>query len=315
MKRILTITLNPALDLTTTVPALVSDRKMRCTPPRIEPGGGGVNVSRAISKLGRSSIPFVAIGGGVGDELRSRLQAEGIDGIWFDTGAPTRQSFAVHDATAAVQYRFVLPGSPWSSQTWQSGLETLTSLLQPDDLIVISGSLPPGVPKHAHRTIAELARYDGQHIIVDTSGEPLATLAGGSPSRVDTIVMDETEALSLIQEERMEVSSTIKLAREIVERRNARFVIVTLGARGAVAIKDDEAWRVTPPPVEVASKVGAGDSFVAGLAIGLAEGQPVANAITLAMGAAASAVTTPASQLCTREGAEKYTRHVRVRQI
>lgn len=315
MKRVLTITLNPALDLTTTVPVLLSDRKLRCSPPRIEPGGGGVNVSRAISKLGRSSTAFVAIGGGIGDEVRARLQAEGIEGVWFDTGLPTRQSFAVHDKAAAVQYRFVLPGSPWSAETWQSGLERLTSLLEADDLIIISGSLPPGIPMNAHQIIATSAKHDSQHIIVDTSGEPLATLVDGGPSRVDTIVMDENEALSLVAQESLDVPGAAELARGICRRGAARLVVVTLGGRGAVGARQDAAWHVAPPRVKVASKVGAGDSFVAGLAIGIAESKPISDVLTYAMGAAASAVTTPASELCTREGTETYASQVTCLQV
>jgi 6-phosphofructokinase 2 len=315
MKRTLTVTLNPALDLTTAVPAMVSGRKMRCEVPRVEPGGGGVNVSRAIAKLGRSSKAFVAIGGGIGKELRARLRIAGIDGVWFDAEVPTRQSFAVHDKAAAVQYRFVLPGETWSLPKWRECTTTLAALFQPDDLIIISGSLPPGVPKDAHRIIAGLADSNGQHVIVDTSGEPLATIALGGASRINTIVMDESEALSLTQQVRLEMSAAVELGRTIVARGAARLVIVTLGERGAVAVECNGTWHVAPPRVSVASKVGAGDSFVAGLTIGLAENRTLPDALTYAMGAAASAVTTPASELCTREGTETLALQVTCRKL
>lgn len=86
MQQILTVTLNPALDVTTSVEAVVAGRKLRCEVPRVEPGGGGVNVSRAISKLGRDSLAFAAVGGAVGAEFRERLENEGVVCKWFDAG-------------------------------------------------------------------------------------------------------------------------------------------------------------------------------------------------------------------------------------
>jgi 6-phosphofructokinase 2 len=306
MKRILTVTFNPALDITTAVDVVVSGRKLRCDAPRIDPGGGGVNVSRAIAQLGRESIAFAAIGGAIGSEFRERLEREGIDCVWFEMEQTTRQSLAVHDREMSEQFRFVLPGPVWSAADWRDCLRLLRAQFRAGDIVVVSGSLPPGVPPDAHRVLAELLSGSDTQVIADTNGPALAAIASGTGNSIHVLVTDEHEAARLLEMASIAIADARELAVRLVSDQVARNVLITLGPRGVLAADEDGVWFVTPPDVEVVSKVGAGDSFVAGLAIGLAQGQAMPESLKYAMGAATSAVTTPGTELCELEGTERY---------
>lgn len=306
MGRIITITFNPAVDLTTSVRSVVSGPKLRCSQPRIDPGGGGINVSRAIAKLGFKSIALAAIGGVAGEMLKCQVEQQGLDAKWVKIDGETRQSFTVHDESTREQYRFVLPGPRWSSAAFLGWLKTVSQLFQANDFVVASGSLPPGVPSDAYHQLAEIAAGAGAKLIVDTSGPALEALVRKPGAALSVLVMDEDEASQLAGVPYVEIDDAIRIGGSLISDRIAETIVVTLGGRAAVATSPLGKLCVFPPEVPVCSKVGAGDSFVAGLVIGLSERRPLSQTLSYAMGAATSAVTTPATELCAREGAERY---------
>lgn len=313
MSRILTVTLNPALDLTTGVARLEEGHKMRCTPPQTDPGGGGANVSRAIRKLGGASEAFICTGAPLGLTYRERFEAGGLPAIWHDCGVPTRQSIAVHDHATGGQYRFVMPGEPWGEPVWQGALAALTQAMRPGDLVVLSGSQPPGVPEDFPRRLCAHAGRVGAKVIVDTSGRPLEVAAQPNTGAF-VLRMDHYEGMELMGWTEFGPPEAEALARELVARGAAEIAIVTLGGDGAWAATAEEAWRCAPPAVEVLSTTGAGDSFVAALAIGLSERRAFEETIAFAVAAAADAVTTAGTDLCTLEGTlEKLARVTRER--
>lgn len=306
MTRIVTVTLNPALDLTTAVDRLVDGDKLRCDTPTVEAGGGGVNVSRAIAKLGRASLPFVAVGGGTGQVFKDTLEAEGLTAAWFTIPAPPRQSLAVHERASGAQYRFVLPGAQWAEGLCAEVMAALRDTVEAGDLVVASGSLPPGTPDDTYRQMAAEMAELNVRTVIDTSGRALEAVAAGGGAPAATLRMDQSEASQLLKQETLNTDEAIGLAQDLVAQGVARAVLITLGARGAVLVTAGQGWRVTPPKVTVASKVGAGDSLAAGFAIGLSEGWSWPDCLAYAMAAATSAVTTPGTELCTRAGTERY---------
>lgn len=303
MTRILTVTLNPALDITTAVESLVSGTKLRCRAPRIDAGGGGVNVSRAIAKLGGTSLAFLALGGPTGETLRRILETEGIEQECFEAEGDTRQSFAVHEESSGEQYRFILPGPRWSEAVFEAAIKRLRQLIKPGDYVVVSGSMPPGVGNDAAVRIVQLADSLDARIVTDISGPALTALSQGTSNQSLTLVMSENVAAGLAGRH-LDVPKAVELCRSLVDNGAAETVIATLGEIGAVAAKGSEAWHLVPLAVDVISKVGAGDSFAAGLIIGLYRTWPLSRALTYAMASASSAVTTPATELCTKEGTE-----------
>ena len=143
---ILTLTLNPALDMATEVPELIPGHKLRCAEPLLDPGGGGLNVSRAIKALGGDSLALVAIGGLTGDRLAGLIRAEGVTFLSILGPGETRQSLTVNEAISGKQYRFMLPGPVWGEAERARVFTLLRATARPGGISVISGSQPPGVP-------------------------------------------------------------------------------------------------------------------------------------------------------------------------
>ena len=307
---ILTVTLNPALDLTTDTGKVESGYKLRCGPARLDPGGGGVNVSRAIAKLGGRSRPFFAIGGPTGEIVKSLLAAQHIDAEWFAVTGLTRQSVVVNERSTGQQFRFVLPGPDWSATEAGAALDALETTLaarQPRiEYVVASGSLPPGLPEDFYNRIGALADRAGARFVLDTSGRMLDVAASGGQHPPYAWIMDQREAEYLAGGPLADLDALERFGQELKARKLAQILILTYGEGGAVALSETETFRATPPKVEVISKVGAGDSFVGGLMLKLSSGASLREACLYAVAAAASAVTSPATELCDSVQTERY---------
>ncbi len=307
---ILTLTVNPALDLSTDIDIIKSSTKLRCGPAVYDPGGGGVNVSRAIKKLGGESKAFVAIGGVTGQMLKSLLEGEGVETTWFEIDGLTRESFVVNERSSGKQFRFVLPGPDWSEQQTNDMLSALRQAIEAGGntvkYVVASGSLPPGVPDGLYNMVAELAEQAGAHLVFDSSGRAMdmAKQEGQHPPHL--WIMDQDEATHLAGSPIPDIEALEKLAIEFKNRNLAKILILSFSEGGAIAVSDDERLRILPPKVDVISKVGAGDSFVAGLVMKLAGGASLYEGCAFAVAAAASAVTTPATELCNGEQTRQY---------
>ena len=174
MQKIITLTVNPAIDKSTTVDRIVANSKLRCAIPRYDAGGGGINVSRAIKKLGGSSLCIYLAGGSTGDFLKNLLDEEGIDQKIVTTKALTRENLSVTDTSSNKQYRFGMPGLEIEESEWQEALKVLEERLSEGDYLVASGSLCPGIPIDFYQKVASIATKAKAKLILDTSGEPLA---------------------------------------------------------------------------------------------------------------------------------------------
>ena len=298
MPSILTVTLNPALDVTTAVDKLLPQQKLRCGVPRYHPGGGGVNVSRAIKELGGTSRAFIAVGGNTGEQLQDLLVRTGIACEFWPLGhAPeveSRFSLTVMEETTGLHYRFVLPGPAFGAGEDDRMLRRLGELIDADPgLVVASGSLPPGIPADFYARLARIARERGAKFILDTHGEALRAATAERPY---LIRLNHLEAQELVGGEA--VAAAHRLARSLIDRQMAEIAIVTLGDKGAIVGTADREFEIAPPRVEVHSTVGAGDSFVAALTVGLASHWSLEDAARYGVAAAAAAVTTEATELC-----------------
>ena len=152
MTHIITVTPNPAIDLSTSVSKLEPFSKLRCTPPLRDPGGGGINVARVIKRMGGDVAAIYPAGGSTGQLLRALMDREGVRSIAMPTMEETREDFTIFDEATRQQYRFVLPGARLREEEWQECLDELASLDPRPNFIVASGSLPPGVPEDFFRT-------------------------------------------------------------------------------------------------------------------------------------------------------------------
>jgi len=300
---ILTLTLNPALDMASDVPHLIPDEKLRCTDPRLDPGGGGLNVSRAIHALGGESLALVALGGLTGDRLAELIRREGVMFLGITGPGETRQSLTVTETASGRQYRFMLPGPVWGAEDQERVFMLLRAAGKPGGFAVISGSQPPGVPKNFPALLA--AAMTGMRVVLDTSGAALVEAVTNPLPGLEVLRMDDDEAAQLAGHPLDSRSDTADFAQSLVRRGIARKVIVARGADGSVLAGAEERLFCKAPKVKLRSRVGAGDSFVGGYVLGLARGLTEAGALSQGVAAAAAAVMSEATELCRREDVDR----------
>jgi len=305
LSEITTLTMNPAIDAYTVVEHVTPDRKLRCGKPRHDPGGGGINVSRAIHTLGGEATAVYPAGGAMGNLVRELLDREGIDQRPVSVDGWTRQNLVVLERTSDRQYRFGMPGPELTSDELDKCLAEVSSACGECAYLVVSGSLPPGAPVDFYGLVARIARDKGSRLIVDTSG---AALRHAAEEGVFLLKPNVRELGHLAGRELNDEADQINAAREIIDRNGTSAVVISLGAGGAVLVTADGKLEVRAPTVPIKSKVGAGDSMVAGITLALARGEFLGDAVRLGVAAGAAAVMTPGTELCRREDTERILR-------
>ncbi|WP_372801265.1 1-phosphofructokinase family hexose kinase [Paracoccus seriniphilus] len=301
---ILTVTLNPALDLSTGADEVKPDLKLRCDKPVVDPGGGGINVSRAIKVMGGESTAMVALGGATGARIHDMLRADGLTVRRLTAPGETRQSLAVKDRSTGGQYRFVLPGPEWHMTHVSEMMSAIAEAARAGGWVVVSGSNPPGVAPGFEQMLTVRLKDGRAKLLVDTSGDALRALAGSS-TPVDVLRMDSHEAEGLAGRPLPHREDSAQFAADLVREGAAKAVIVARGADGSVIAQADSAWHAEAASVPVVSAVGAGDSFVAGFVLAMARDWPVQEALALGAAAASAAVMTPATELCHAHDVER----------
>lgn len=294
---ILTITLNPALDLETHVDRLVPGQKLRCSPPRRDPGGGGINVARAVVALGGEATAAVASSGPGGAGLAQRLARAGVGVAILPAPGDTRQNLSVIEDATGAQYRFIFPGPTWAVADIEAVRAALLPLIAPGDLVVLSGSLPPGLSAADIVALAGTLTEAGGAVVADTSGEPLVALARAGLG-LKILRMDDAEARELTGRPLDDVADSAAVARELVASGAAEIAILARGAEGSILASADGVWFAPAADVPVASLTGAGDSFVAGATLALSRGMALPDVLIWGVSAASAAVTTEATDLC-----------------
>jgi 6-phosphofructokinase 2 len=304
MTPIVTLTMNPALDKSTSTHHVIVEEKLRCHALRLDPGGGGINVARAIHQLGGESLPFYVAGGMNGQVLQKLLQEQQMEQHPIDIAGDTRESFTVFEETTTRQYRFNLPGPNLSEAEWQSAIDAIANLNPRPSYIVASGSLPPGVPDNFYVRLAERVAEWSPKLIVDTSGVPLQCVVDEC-APVFMIKPNHGELGALVGRTLVDDEDILKAARQLLARCRIEILIVSLGAGGILMITHNKAIFVRAPTVPIRSKIGAGDSTVAGITLGLVRGLSVVDAVRFGVAAGSAAVMSDGTGLCSREDTER----------
>lgn len=302
MPPIVTLTMNPALDENSSVEYVFSDVKLRCQAPRQEAGGGGINVARAVVRLGGEALAVYAAGGPSGDLLEQLLDREGVPQRRIPIGEWTRRNVNVREDATGRQYRFVFPGPSLTEGEWHSCLDALEAVRPAPGFLVASGSLPPGVPADFYARAAGIARARQARFVLDTSGEPLRLAV---EEGVFLIKPSLREFQQLIGGGASTESALAEAARHLIARGHCEAVVLSLGEGGALWVTQAREERVGAPAVPVASSVGAGDAMVAGIVLALSRRRGLPEAVRFGVAAGAAAVMNPGTQLCRREDAER----------
>lgn len=303
MGRIVTLTVNPAIDGACEADAVHPTRKIRTRNDRYNPGGGGINVARVVRRLGGDVRAIYLAGGATGAVLDELIDTAAIDRTCIPIAGHTRISLNVFERASGQEYRFV-PEGPVVSPAEIDACHTLLADIQ-CDWLVLSGSLPRGAPDDFYAT---LAAASSARVIVDSSGPALqAAVDGGSvylikPSRGELEKLAGQPLPTIEQIERMAMS--------LVRAGKCVNVAVTLGHDGAILVNQNGSFFLPAIPVNASSAVGAGDSFVGGMVFALASGQPVEAAFRMGLASATATVLAPGTDLCQKADIERLLLHI-----
>lgn len=312
---ILTVTLNAALDLTYRVPRLTPHSTHRVREVTERPGGKGLNVSRVLATLGHTTTATGFAGGDTGRELRGLLaRTPGVTDALVPVAGRTRRTVGVVDESSGDTTQLNEPGPHISAEEWEGFLGTYRALLQAapgqrrdrTEAVALCGSLPPGVPVGAYAALVREARTAGVPVLLDTSGEPLRR---GLAARPDVVKPNAHELAGITG-----TTEPLRAARA-AQRRGASAVAASLGEEGMLLVTRDGAWSAGVPERLAGNPTGAGDSAVAGLLSGLAEGLPWPERLARAVALSAATVRAHAAGEFDAETYDRLLPEVRVKAV
>jgi 6-phosphofructokinase 2 len=308
---IATITLNPSLDRYITVHGLEVDGVNRWTSTPLYAGGKGIDVSRAIYEMGGKTIAYGFVGGDAGRTVEILLDEEGVPFSFTPIHGETRTNFIITDTKNYQQTRIDAAGPHISERELERFRSKLRRISPTPTLLVAAGSVPPGVPDDAYYTIITEAKNFGVRSILDSDAQ---WLAGGTRAKPYLIKPDVEEAEGLLNRELRTEEAIIKAVLELVEM-GIEIAVISRGKDGIIAATRNEILKAVPPPVKVKSTVGAGDCAVAGLALKLANKEPLSEACRLAVAMGTAAVLTPGTELAHRADVERLLPKIKLEKI
>jgi 6-phosphofructokinase 2 len=308
MPNLLTITFSPCIDKCVTVPNLLPEKKMHCTPPIYEPGGGGINSGRAIMKLGYNATAIYPAGGCTGLQFGRMLQQEKVPAMVIETNSELRENLHVVDTASNLQYRFVMPGVSLLPQEIEACLAAISNTPDPG-IIIISGSIPQGVPTDIFRLIGKIAKDKKAKLILDTSGEALLHT---KDCGIFLLKPNIAELCMLAGRKEIHLDQVEMVAREVMANGYCEMMVVSIGSTGAMLVTHDKVFRAIPPVIKPKSTVGAGDSLVAGLVIALSQGKSMEDTIRYGVSCGTAACINEGTALCKPEDVDRIFRLTRV---
>ncbi|WP_426148204.1 1-phosphofructokinase family hexose kinase [Polaromonas sp. DSR2-3-2] len=312
MLDILTVTMNPALDVSTSTEKVMDTHKLRCTAAILHPGGGGINVARVLHRLGGDCLALFPAGGANGQRLRQLIDQEQVRSYSIPIAGETRESFSVHEQSSGRDFRFLLPGPELAPSEWQACLRHVADLQAPPAYLVASGSLPPGLPADFHARLARLAKEHGSRLVLDSSGPPLAAALAEGVYLVKPSLRELRELTGHPLDTEQDWHAA---ALQIIRAGQAQVVALSLGEDGALLVTADRALRARSLPVKVASSIGAGDSFVGGLLWALNRQESLEQAFRYGMAAGAAALLAAGTALCQAADVERLHREVAIHPV
>ena len=285
MPAIVTLTFSPCIDKTASVPHLEAEKKLHCSAPTLEPGGGGINVARVIKRLGLPVIAVYPSGGYSGKFLDHLMRKEEVESVTIETENETRENIIIVDESANNQYRFGMPANALSEHEWKACLDAVTHI-PAMDYLVVSGSMPPGVPLSVFKELPAIARSKNARLVVDTSGPALKEAIHQGVYKVE------------------------ETARRVLNEYGCEILVVSMGKDGAMLVSKDEAFIARSPDVPRKSTVGAGDSMVAGIVYSLAREKSLKNALLYGIACGTAATMNPGTELCHKDDADRLYRMI-----
>ncbi|MGB8195177.1 MAG: 1-phosphofructokinase family hexose kinase [Chitinophagaceae bacterium] len=305
MSEIVTITLNPAIDKHYTVDRLAPEHKLRVANPRVDPGGGGINVSKALKELGGNSLAVFFAGGMNGDYLQQLLKAQQLDIYPIIIQGETRESIVITEESTGKEFRIVVEGPEIGMDAFNKVIGQL-SAVKPA-YVVASGSIPKGLPGDIFAKLAKEVKALGARFILDTSGDALKQAVNEG---VYLLKPNLKELSNLVGVESLQLEDVDDAALELINKGSCEVVVVSLSSSGAMVVTKDGWHHIPAPTVERKSTVGAGDSMVAGMVWSLVQGKSFTDMAQVGVACGTAATMSPGTQLFRKEDVEKLLRWI-----
>jgi len=286
---IVTVTLNPSLDRTIEVAALVVGSLVRGTSTRVDAGGKGVNVARALAEHGTKTRAVLPTGGPDGERLLALLADSGVDVVSVPVAASTRSNVSLVEPDGTTT-KVNEPGGTLTADEVQAVVDCVVLAADGADWVVLCGSLPPGVPVDVYARLCRALQHGGTRVAVDTSGPALDAALDASPA----LVKPNRDELAESAGRPIATLGDVLTAAEQLRRRGAAAVLASLGPDGAVLVSDEAPLTGRSPVLAPRSTVGAGDAMLAGFLSGGGCGRA---ALTSALAWGAAAVSLPGSRM------------------
>lgn len=303
---IITVTPNPSIDRTVTLPGeLVRGAVHRVTSVASEPGGKGVNVARALTLAGLDVVAVLPAGHH--DPILGGLRSQGVEFDAVPVAGSVRTNLTVTEPDGTTT-KINEPGNGLDQAEAEALAWAVMQRARADHWVVLSGSLPPGLPDHWYSDMTAALKAHGCKVAVDTSDAPLAALAAGLDRAAPDLIKpnaEELAGLSGVAAQSLEAAVSrgdsepvVRAARRLIDR-GVGTVLATLGSAGALLVTADGAWLATPPPITPRSTVGAGDSSLAGYVRADVEGASAPDRLRMAVAYGSGAAALPGSAMPT----------------
>jgi 6-phosphofructokinase 2 len=301
MSKIITITFSPSIDKSASVEVLTPEKKMKCLLPKLEPGGGGINVARVINRLGGDVSAIFPSGGYTGMFLNHLLKNENVPFVNIESKSETKENFVILEKKTNQQFRFGMPSNTLFENEWNDCLKAIKNY-NSVDFIIASGSLPLEIPTDIYAQLAKISKSFNAKFIVDTSGEALKTAVNEG---IYLLKPNLEELGTLLDIKDLKYKNIEVAARELIVKNKIKIIVVSLGSNGAMLITKDQTHTIKPPKVTVKSTVGAGDSMVAGIVFGLSKNLDLRSCLQYGIACGTATTMALGSGLCEKKDVEE----------
>ncbi|MDA9432300.1 phosphofructokinase [Bradyrhizobium sp. CCBAU 51627] len=306
--QIVTLTINPAVDISTSVRKMMPFTKMRCAEAQRDPGGGGINVARVLTRLGIDAIAIYPAGGASGQTLARLVERESVQSIVIPSANDTREDVTIFDETTREQFRLVFPGASLSKFEWQQCLDAVARISSQAAFVIASGSLPPGIPADFYGRVVQASK-GATKVIVDTTGVSLKAALETGVYLIKPNLHEFQELAGISTEDE---PSLLEAGRRLFARYRIEVIALSMGSQGALLLTRDIALRANGLPIEPVSVSGAGDSFLGAMVSSLAHDDDFEAALRYGVAGGSAALLSPGTGLCLREDIHRLASSVKV---
>lgn len=307
---IVTITMSPCIDKSTVVDKFIPEKKLKCSYPVLEAGGGGINVSRALRNFNTDSLCLYVSGGYTGNILNNLVFHEKLNAVPIPSKLFTRENFIVFEKQTHLQFRFGMPVNEVSDTEWKQLISELKKVKP--EYVILSGSISPNINPKFFIELQQFVKKNKAKFIIDTAGEPLKHLL---KEGAFLIKPNQNEFSGLFGKKTLQAKEIIVKARSIIKTGKIQNILVSLGGEGAVLINKESAWQFTPPKLKVKSTVGAGDSMVAGIVYYLNKGKSIDESVKFGIACGSATTINSGMQLCTLQGANALINRIKIKKL